>query len=64
MGLEIIRDIYGPSMRPRVFPAEDRRATGPDRPGRGPSMRPRVFPAEDDMARLTIATTCLSSRLQ
>ena len=36
------------SMRPRVFPAEDRRLTRCDRAVAVTSMRPRVFPAEDE----------------
>ena len=36
------------SMRPRVFPAEDRRFEGSEVGAVDPaSMRPRVFPAED-----------------
>ena len=35
------------SMRPRVFPAEDKRRLRDLRHTRRASMRPRVFPAED-----------------
>ena len=35
------------SMRPRVFPAEDRRIRSRVLVQMGASMRPRVFPAED-----------------
>ena len=38
-------------MRPRVFPAEDRRVVGDGRLVRRASMRPRVFPAEDAEGR-------------
>ena len=49
------------SMRPRVFPAEDR----PPGQGRIPvqraSMRPRVFPAEDVRYLFAGIDTCLAS---
>ena len=35
------------SMRPRVFPAEDRKNPHGNDASHGASMRPRVFPAED-----------------
>ena len=35
------------SMRPRVFPAEDRQRVGTVVADEPASMRPRVFPAED-----------------
>ena len=39
------------SMRPRVFPAEDKVAEGVERTTGEASMRPRVFPAEDSSGR-------------
>ena len=39
------------SMRPRVFPAEDRQPSGHTREVGIASMRPRVFPAEDPLGR-------------
>ena len=49
------------SMRPRVFPAEDRRNTGRATARDFASMRPRVFPAEDPSGR---GTTILVPSLQ
>ena len=41
-------------MRPRVFPAEDGRASDTDSWESIASMRPRVFPAEDMVVRAAL----------